>query len=75
MNRLEALEFDYGTKQISLIPFVCKIASGGIILTEHQAQQWFSINDWQSIDWLEADRNLIIRSYQTIRSLVEKIND
>jgi 8-oxo-dGTP diphosphatase len=75
LSRMEALEFDYGNKQISLIPFVCKIASGEIILTEHQSQQWFSINDWQSIDWLKADRELIVRSYQTIRSLAGQFND
>jgi len=75
LSRMEALEFDYGNKQINLIPFVCKIASGEIILIEHQSQHWFSINDWQSIDWLEADSELIIRSYQTIRSLAEKFKD
>jgi 8-oxo-dGTP diphosphatase len=75
LSRLKAFEFDYGNKQIKLIPFVCEIASGEIIMTEHQAQQWFSISDWQIIDWLEADSELIIRDYQTIRSLAGEIKD
>ena len=75
MSRMEALEFDYGNKQISLIPFVCKIASGEINLIEHQSRQWFSINEWQSIDWLEADRELIIRNQQAIKYLVRDTKD
>ena len=75
LSRVEALEFDYGNKKINLIPFVCKIASGEIIMTEHRAQQWFNIDEWQNINWLEADRELIIRSYQTIQSLVGDLKD
>lgn len=66
-KQLESIEFDYGNKQIRLIPFICKIASGDIILTEHVAKHWFSFDQWQTIDWLEADYELILKNEENIR--------
>lgn len=67
---LEPIEFDYGNKQIRLIPFICRIISGEIILTEHLAQRWFSLDEWPEIDWLAADRELIIRRHNNLMSLI-----
>jgi 8-oxo-dGTP diphosphatase len=67
--QLEPIEFDYGIKQIRLFPFVCKITSGEIILNEHLAQHWFSFGEWETIDWLDADRKLVLRNQETLKSL------
>ena len=69
VNQLLSIDFDYGTKQISLIPFVCKIVSGEIILTEHIAKRWFNFDEWETIDWSGADRELILKNYNDLRSL------
>jgi len=66
-KQLESIEFDYGSKQIRLIPFIGKIASGDIILTEHVAKYWFSFDQWQTIDWSEADYELILKNEESIR--------
>lgn len=39
LSHFDSVEFDYKTKQIRLIPFVCEIVSGEIMLTEHLAQR------------------------------------
>lgn len=65
--QLECIEFDYGAKQIRLIPFICKIASGDIILTEHVDICWFDIDQWQTIDWSGADRELILKNQKSIK--------
>ena len=62
LTALESVEFDYGSKQIQLIPFVCRIISGEIFLTEHLAKRWFSFYEWETFDWLEADREMILKS-------------
>jgi len=69
VNQLLPIDFDYGTKQISLIPFVCEIISGEIILTEHIAKCWFNFDEWETIDWSGADRELILKNYNDLRSL------
>ena len=67
LERLKSVDFDYGEKQIRLIPFVCRISSGKIALTEHIAQSWFNFNQWQKIDWQEADRELILKNLDVLQ--------
>lgn len=69
VNQLVAVEFDYSSKQIQLIPFVCKIVSGEIMLTEHMAQCWFGFDEWEMIDWSGADRTLILKNQKILKSL------
>lgn len=70
LAKLNAVEFDYGTKQIHLIPFVCKIISGEIRLTEHLNLQWFTLNDCKIIDWAKADQQLILANLEELKKLL-----
>lgn len=67
LTPLDPIEFDCNTIQIRLIPFICKIVSGDIVLTEHINDNWFDLKDWQSIDWLDADRELILKNQENIQ--------
>jgi len=69
LAQLEPIEFDYGTKQIRLIPFLCKISSGEIFLTEHISMRWFSFKEWEEIDWAAADRELILKNQESLKLL------
>jgi len=68
LSQLDCVEFDYGTKQVRLIPFICRITSGELILTEHVAKCWFDLGEWQTIDWSGADRELILKNHKSIKS-------
>lgn len=67
LEPLLSVEFDYGKGMIRLIPFVCKVISGEIILTEHVGYQWFLLDQWNEIDWQEADRDLILKNFELLR--------
>lgn len=69
-ERLQAIAFDYGTKSFCLIPFVCHITSGEISLTEHVAMQWMKYNEWEILDWAEADRQLILNNEDRLKTLL-----
>jgi len=71
ITQLESIDFDYGIKQIRLIPFVCKISSGEIFLTEHISMQWFRFDEWETIEWAGADRELILKNQELIKLLEE----
>ena len=73
LHSMIPVDFDYGNKQIRLIPFICRISSGDITLTEHIAQQWFVFDSWETIDWSGADRELIARNEKSIRLLMLRI--
>lgn len=67
---LLSVEFDYGKGGICLKPFVCKAISGEMILTEHTALQWFLLDQWAEIDWLEADRVLILKNLEGLNKFL-----
>lgn len=69
-QRLQSIEFDYGNKPLCLIPFVCSISSGEINLTEHVAIKWIEWNNWQSLNWAQADWQLIIKNEQQLKELL-----
>ncbi len=68
ISQLEHVEFDYGTRHIRLIPFICKITSGELFLIEHVAKCWFGLDEWQTIDWSGADRELILKNQNGIKT-------
>lgn len=67
-EQLEYIEFDYGTQQIRLIPFICRIVYGDLILTEHAAKYWFDFDQWQTIEWSGADYELILKNQERIKT-------
>jgi len=69
LNQLVPVEFDYGSKQIHLIPFVCEISSGEIKLTEHIATQWLEFEELASTDWSDADGELILKNQESLKLL------
>ena len=69
-RQLMPVEFDYGSKQIRLIPFVCKIISGEIILTEHVAKRWVNFDKCETLDWSGADLELILKNRESLKLLL-----
>lgn len=56
---LPSVKHSYGREMIKLIPFICRWEDGEIQLSEHSSYRWVSINDLDSLDWLEADLEVI----------------
>jgi len=67
---LLTVEYDYGKGQLRLIPFVCKVLSGEIKLMEHADLQWFALEEWETLDWLDADRDLILKNRERLKLLL-----
>jgi 8-oxo-dGTP diphosphatase len=54
-RRLSNVEYDYGHKQIRLIPFICDTLDDLPFLSEHVAYKWISPEKLRSVDFSEAD--------------------
>lgn len=50
-----ASSYHYPTFSILLLPFVCRIVAGEILLKEHAAYAWMEPSDLLNCDWAEAD--------------------
>jgi 8-oxo-dGTP diphosphatase len=54
-GRLQEVEYDYGHKQIKLIPFICDTLNEIPFLSEHISFKWVQASDLKSVDFSEAD--------------------
>jgi len=61
-GQLPEVEYDYGHKQIKLIPFICDTLDELPFLSEHLAFRWVAANDLLSVDFSEADV-FVVNSY------------
>jgi 8-oxo-dGTP diphosphatase len=55
VSKLSDVEYDYGFKQIRLIPFICDTLDELPFLSEHLAYKWINAEDLSSVDLSEAD--------------------
>jgi 8-oxo-dGTP diphosphatase len=62
LHALSPVLHDYGTWTIELLPFICEITSGGIVLHEHRAITWKEPRQLLDLDWPDADIP-VIREY------------
>lgn len=62
---LDTVEYDYPKFHLSMDCFICSIRSGDLVLKEHEAAQWLTKENLDTVDWLPADLGLIdkIREY------------
>jgi 8-oxo-dGTP diphosphatase len=58
-KKLQPINYQYKTKKINLIPFICTIIKGQFKLIEHNDFGWYTINELLKLDLAEADRKLI----------------
>lgn len=56
---LETIEYDYPTFHLSMDCFWAEIVSGDLILKEHEAAKWLTMESLDSVNWLPADVRLI----------------
>lgn len=54
-GRLDAVEHDYGEKQIRLIPFLCETLSSAPVLREHDEYRWMRADELGTLDMTAAD--------------------
>lgn len=54
-RRMQDTEFDYGIKQIRLIPFICDTLDELPVLYEHISYRWVEAGELKNIDFSEAD--------------------
>ncbi|KQS25450.1 (deoxy)nucleoside triphosphate pyrophosphohydrolase [Dyadobacter sp. Leaf189] len=62
LYKLPVTSKDQGWREIILVPFVCNLQTTQITLTEHEQIVWLKAEELPTLDWTEADLN-VIQSY------------
>ena len=58
-NLIDTIEYDYPNFHLSMDCFWAKIASGDLVLKEHEAAKWLTKETLDSVEWLPADIGLV----------------
>ena len=56
---LYTVEYDYPAFHLTMHCYFCTIVSGELILKEHEAAKWLTVNKLDNVDWLPAEQKLI----------------
>lgn len=56
---VHTIEYDYPTFHLSMDCFWCEIVKGDLVLKEHEAARWVTLDKLDEVDWLPADITLI----------------
>lgn len=56
---IHTIEYDYSTFHLSMDCFWCEIVKGDLVLKEHEAAKWVTLDRINDIDWLPADNYLL----------------
>lgn len=55
----ETVEYDYPSFHLTMFCFMCTVIAGDLVLKEHKAAKWLTLDTLDSVDWLPADKGLI----------------
>ena len=58
-NLLCTVEYDYPAFHLTMHCFWCNIRSGVLELKEHQSAKWLATSEWESVEWLPADVEVV----------------
>ena len=53
------VEYDYPKFHLTMHCFVCRIKTGQLTLTEHEAAKWLTIETIDTVKWLPADKEVV----------------
>lgn len=58
---IHTIEYDYPTFHLSMDCFWCEIVKGDLVLKEHEAAKWLTIERLDGVEWLPADETIVNR--------------
>ena len=58
-SRLVTVEYDYPQFHLTMHCYWCRLLKGEPILLEHEAAQWLTRDQLDSVDWLPADLEVV----------------
>lgn len=73
-RRIREVEYDYGIKQIVLVPFICDTLEEIPFLNEHTSFKWLAAGELMNVDFCEADI-LVAGNYLIETGVAEKTEE
>lgn len=56
---LYTVDYDYPNFHLTMHCYMCSLLTEALHLNEHEASRWLTVNDFDSVNWLPADKILL----------------
>lgn len=56
---LTTVEYNYPNFHLSMKCFLCSVKSGHLVLKEHEAAKWLTLDQIDSVNWIPADTKVV----------------
>lgn len=66
-KEIGTIEYDYPTFHISMKCFWCSVKNGELKLLEHEDAKWITRSEIDSVDWLPADRGILLKIKEMLK--------
>lgn len=66
-KEIGTIEYDYPTFHISMKCFWCSVKNGELKLLEHEDAKWITPSEIDSVDWLPADRGILLKIKEMLK--------
>ncbi len=68
---IQTIEYDYPSFHLSMDCFWAKVVDGELILKEAEAARWLSYEELDSVQWLPADKELVVTIKNSLFDLLK----
>ena len=68
---IQTIEYDYPIFHLSMDCFWAKVVDGELILKEAEAARWLSYEELDSVQWLPADKELVVTIKKSLFDLLK----
>ena len=58
-EKILTIEYDYPEFHLSMDCYLAEVKTGELVLKDHEAARWLHKDEFDSVNWLPADRKLI----------------
>lgn len=63
---IDTVEYDYPKFHLTMHCFFCSVKQGNLVLKEHEAAKWLTLETLDTVEWLPADKGLIEKIRQAL---------
>ena len=63
-------DYDYPSFHLTMHCYLCSVESGKIELKEHKSARWLTVESLDSVEWLPADMEVIVKLSKTPKEYI-----
>lgn len=69
---LYTVDYDYPKFHLRMHCYICSLLNESLHLNEHEDARWLSVDEFDTVNWLPADKDLLLHLEQELSRLLDR---